>query len=227
MSSEAVYGQPEVTVEALIAAVGKGELETARALLDADPSLVVQRDLEGRNAMTTAIYAGQDAIVALLRERGATLTLFEAAALGDLEALNVALASGSSTVHSYSFDGWSALHLAAHFGRIEAAKALLAAGANVSAHSWNGMDNEPIHAAAAHKGNVAMVATLLDAGAQINARQHGGFTALHQAAQNGDDEMVTLLLSHGARKSLEDDEDQTAADLAEKAGRHDLAQRLS
>lgn len=226
MSSEA-GGQAGVSIGALIGAAQRGDLEVARALLDADPALAGARDADGQTPVMAAIYGNHSAIVALLRERGATPTLFEAAALGDIPALNAALARDPNGVRAYSADGWTALHLAAHFGQIEAAKALLAAGANVTAHSWNGQDNEPIHAAAARAGNVAMVAALLDGGAQVNARQHGGFTPLHQAAQNGDAELVTLLLSRGARRSMVTDKDLTACDLAEEAGYRELAGRLS
>ncbi|HEU0028214.1 MAG TPA: ankyrin repeat domain-containing protein [Ktedonobacterales bacterium] len=227
MSSEATSGQAGANVGALINAAQQGDLEAARALLEADPALAGARDPDGQSPMMAAIYGSHPEIVALLRERGATTTIFEAAALGDIPALSAALAQDPAAVRAYSADGWTALHLAAHFGQIEAARALLAAGANVTAHSWNGLDNEPIHAAAANKGNAAMVAALLDAGAQVNARQHGGFTPLHQAAQNGDAELATLLLSRGARRSLVTDKDLTACDLAEEAGHQELADKLS
>ncbi len=227
MSSEAAGGQARASVAALIGAAQHGDQETARALLDAEPALAGATDPDGQTPMMAAIYGNQPQMVTLLRERGAAPTIYEAAALGDLASLNAALARNPEAVRAYSFDGWTALHLAAHFGQIEVARTLLAAGANVSAHSWNGLDNEPIHAAAAHRGNVAMVAALLEAGAQVNARQHGGFTPLHVAAQNGDAELVTLLLSRGARRSLTTDKDQTAYDLAYEAGHHELAARLS
>jgi ankyrin repeat protein len=226
MSSEVEYEYQDNAIDALIAAARRGDVATANALLDANPALVGRLSMDGSSALTNAVYAGQPEMIALLRARGATLTLFDAAALGDLAALNAALASGQTSVHAYSFDGWTALHLTASFGQIEAARALLAAGANVAAHSWNGLDGEPLHAAAARKGNTAMVAVLLDAGAQVNARQSHGLTALHLAAHNGDDDLVTLLLARGARRHLVTDEEKTPADLAIQVGRLDLAARL-
>lgn len=227
MASNAANGQVEANVIALIGAARSGDVTSAQALLDANPSLAGASDPDGGTPLMAAIYRGDTAMITLLRQRGATPTIFEAAALGDVAALNAALAANPEGVRAYSFDGWTALHLAAHFGQAEAARALIAAGANVNARSWNGLDNEPIHAAAASKGNAAMVAALLDAGAQVNGRQHGGFTPLHQAAQNGDAALVTLLLSRGARRSFVTEKELTAYDLAEEAGHHELLAQLS
>ncbi|HEX9037578.1 MAG TPA: ankyrin repeat domain-containing protein [Ktedonobacterales bacterium] len=227
MTGEAARVPDMASVVALISAARAGDVVAVRSLLDAQPALVGMADPDGQTPIQAAIYMNHPEIVALLRQRGAIPTLFEAAAMGDLAALHAALERHPEGVREYSYDGWTALHLAAHFGRIEAAQALVAAGANMSARSWNGMDNEPIHAAAASRGNVAMVAALLDAGAHVNAREHGGFSPLHQAAQNGDAELVTLLLARGARRSLVTDQDQTPYDLAYEAGYHELAARLS
>jgi ankyrin repeat protein len=40
---------------------------------------------------------------------------------------------------------------------------------------------------------------LLEAGADPNARQHGGFTPLMGAEQNGDLDLAELLIRHGAQ----------------------------
>jgi ankyrin repeat protein len=51
-------------------------------------------------------------------------------------------------------------------------------------------------------------------GADPNRQQEGGWTPLHAAAQSGDPELVTLLLTHGAQPEIANDEGKTAADLA-------------
>ena len=51
-----------------------------------------------------------------------------------------------------------------------------------------------------------------------NARQEGGWTALHAAAQNGDREIVELLLAHGADLKARADNNQGALDLALQKG---------
>ena len=73
-----------------------------------------------------------------------------------------------------SSDGWTPLHLAAFFGKGDAARLLLNKGASVTARSTNQMANTPLHAAAAGK-HAEIVKLLLDHGANANARQHGGW----------------------------------------------------
>jgi ankyrin repeat protein len=62
--------------------------------------------------------------------------------------------------------------------------------------------------------SVPLARLLLDAGADPNGRGEGGFTALHSAAQNGDDELVALLQERGADPGLATDDGRTPADLA-------------
>ena len=75
------------------------------------------------------------------------------------------------------------------------------------------MQVAPIHAAAAgHK--LEIVRALVEGGANINARQHGGFTALHAAAQEGDEAMTSYLLERGADREARADNNQSALDFA-------------
>ena len=60
----------------------------------------------------------------------------------------------------------------------------------------------------------------------MNAKQHGGFTALHAAAQHGDAEMARLFISHGADPSLANDEGKTPEDLARSQGNSLIAALL-
>src|SRR5439155_7562 len=65
-------------------AIKAGELERVKAMVSADPSLVDARDAEG-SAILTAVYHRQKEIVNLLVARGAALSMFEAAAAGEIE----------------------------------------------------------------------------------------------------------------------------------------------
>ena len=64
----------------------------------------------------------------------------------------------------------------------------------------------------------ALERALLDAGANPNTIEHGGYTPLHQAAEQGDLVLVQLLLGRGASPTPKDDQGRTPLDLAEAKG---------
>lgn len=114
-------------------------------------------------------------------------------------------------------DGWSPLHLAAHFGHIDIVRLLLEQGADVHVKSGNNMSNTPLHAAAANmKNRQEMIGLLLSHGADINEQQSGGWTILHQAAQHNDPEMISYFIERGADPFLVKGDGKTALQLAEE-----------
>jgi len=142
------------------------------------------------------LYRGnRPAAAALARERD--LTVFEAAALGALEALIERCEEDPSRVSAYAEDGWTPLHLAAFFGNLEIARELLRRHAVVDARSLNG-NVTPLQSACA--GDHPLVASLLiAAGADVHAKQDSGHTALDSARRNGNAEIVEVLVTAGAR----------------------------
>ena len=83
---------------------------------------------------------------------------------------------------AYSYDGWTALHLAAFFGQLEAAARLLEAGGRLAAVSRNPLANTPLHAAVAG-GQPDVSVFLIARGADVNATDSGRHTPLHIAAE--------------------------------------------
>ncbi len=207
---------------ALFDAIKAGDLERVRSLVSADPRLASARSETGESAVLTAAYHRQKDIANLLVARGATLTLFEACAAGELEAAERLIADAPDAVHAYSHDGWTPLHLAAFFGHARVMEILLAHDAEVGAPSKNPSGNTPLHAALA--ANQQMTAgLLLGAGADVNAADANGWRPLHLAAANGNLESMKALVAQGADLAATNAEGVTPLALAEQKGRHEAA----
>lgn len=210
----------------MMAAVRAGDVSTVRELLARDPSLVDTTDERGESAVIAAVYGRAREIAELLLERGARLNVHEAAAVGDANRLRELLEANPQLVHAYSHDGWTPLHLAAHFGHRQAVELLLEDGADPRARSRNDLYNTPLNAAVFGR-QVDVARLLLERGADVNARQKGGWTPLHRAAYLGDEAMVTMLLEAGADAGARTDDGRTAADIARSRGHTGLARRLA
>ena len=198
-------------------AIQSGEAETVARLLEQDPGLVNARTEQGLSAVLLAMYYNEPAIAQSLVESGAVLDIFEAAATGRVDRLQILLEQQPEGVNGYAQDGFQPLGLAAFFGHNAAVDLLLAKGAEVNSPSRNAMRVTPLHSAAA-AGRLEIARSLLEHGADTNAREAGDFTALHAAAQNGQVEMVELLLSYGATVDAHNEDGKTAIDFALEKG---------
>ena len=209
----------------LIDAVNADDAARVVELLAADPDLASARDRDGVSALMLSRYRFDRATTDALLAVDPDLDVFEATTLGYIDRLHERLEEDHWRARAYSADGFTALHFAAFFGKPEAAKTLLEAGAEVNAYSTSEQRVQPLHSAAAGR-HIAVCRVLIAAGADVNATQRLGYTPLHAAAQHGDVEMVELFLSAGADPSAATDEGATAADLADGAGHVDVARRL-
>jgi uncharacterized protein len=176
------------------------------ALLREHPELARAQDDKGVSALLLALYHRRPAARDALLAAGAPVGPLEAAALGDVAALQ------GADLSVRGGDGFTPLHLAAFFGGVEAVAAILATGADPDADNDNVFKVHPIHSASA-VGDRASVRLLLEAGANPNVRQEGGFTPLHTAAHNADAELAKLLLEHGADPDAANDEGKTPRDM--------------
>jgi ankyrin repeat protein len=155
--------------------------------------------METTSAVRQALYRGDRAEAERLAA-GAELDVFDAAALGDTEALRGALTRDSDAVGAWSDDGFTALHLAAYFAGSECVRVLVDAGADVGAVARNEMRVQPLHSAAAH-GDVDACRILLDAGADPSARQQGDYTPLDEAVLTKNEALAALLRERGGVQS--------------------------
>ena len=74
-------------LEQLVQSIAGNDAFRVGALLTEDPNLLTTRDPQGRTPILLALYFGHEPLAQLIRERARELTLAEAAALGDTEAL--------------------------------------------------------------------------------------------------------------------------------------------
>ena len=201
------------TSEDLFTAIEASDAERVRSLVDADPSCARSRDADGVSALLRARYRSDDAMVETIRPHAGDLDVFEAAAFGDTTRLRVLLRDDPSLALAFAGDGFTALHLAAFFDGIDAARTLLEAGAEVDAHGTGWMTGTALQSAVTAK-NLPVCELLLAAGADPNTRQGQGWTPLHSAARNGDLATIDALLGAGADPSRANDEGRSPADVA-------------
>lgn len=137
---------------------------------------------------------------------------------GQLEALKVLLAAGAPVDAKMPSSGETALILAASNGNNGVVAELVAANARLKLKGGDGLN--ALHRAC-HAGHLDAVKTLLAAGANVNAvkdKDAVKITPLMIAAYNGHDEVVRLLLRHGADAMRADSNGFTALGYAAQEG---------
>src|SRR5207237_745993 len=152
------------------------------------------RNENGETLLLFSLYRGRMKCAEALARRG-TLTLHEAAAVGDVASIERWLREAPWSVQSLSADGWPALHLAAFLGRDTVVSRLLEAGADP--HQWAraAESNLAIHAGAAGRRiGRAAYASLIRATGDPDVLQKQGYTALMIAASNGFGDAAAALL---------------------------------
>jgi len=210
---------------AFIDAIKAGEYDRVKAMVSAEPALVEARSRTGDSAILTAVYHRQKEIVNLLVARGATMTLFDACAAGELERAERLVDDDPPSIHDFSPDGWTPLHLAAFFGHARIVELLLTRDADVAARSRNSNGNTPLHAALA--GNHKFVAGLLmGAGADVNAADAAHWRPLHIASSNNNLDAMRTLIAQGADVSAANADGKTALSLAQEKNQREAAALL-
>lgn len=205
-------------------AAGGGDMEAARCLLEAGASPTMSARGEGGTPLVQALFWGHRRMADFLAGYGiAPINLRVAAGLGRLDLLQQFFSPGGELLPQAgqqrefyrphgAFPEWTptesaqeildeALSYAARNGRDEVLSFLLERGADINSVPYNG---SPL-SWAAFTNRFSTVRWLVEHGAEVNqrlkfgGRDHGnGITALHIPAQNGQMDMVRLLVELGA-----------------------------
>ena len=203
-------------------AVAQGWPDIVNELLGrgADPNIrdgedFTPLDLYGGLAGGTPQAAGQ--IQGILRQAGAEVSVWTAIRIGDTELALALLVENPDLINAHSPDlGFLPLHVAARMANDTVVRWLLDHGADVNA--LNPAGNTALwfvcQSGAAEVARLEAAQMLISAGADINRRCENGSTALSFAAWRGPAEMVELLLRHGARNWVVDNEGKLPVDYA-------------
>jgi len=151
----------------IFTAAALGRVDAAEARLQEDPTSVRQESYDGWTPLHLAAFFGHPAALTLLLQRGA-----------DLNAI-----SGNGIRNT-------ALHAAVAGGRVEAALALIEAGAGVNAPDGGG--HTPLHIAA-EGGYLPIVESLLQHGADPHAVDAEDRTPLARAAARNHAAVIDLI----------------------------------
>lgn len=187
---------------ALVAAAGRGDLPALEALLR-DGADVRAKDSSGRTALNSAAYGNH------------------------VEVFRRLLAAGSD-VNEPDHVPSAPLMTAAVRGYVEIVRLALAAGADVKTiNQYGGNALIP----ACHYGHVEVVRELLKTKIDVNHVNNLGWTALLETVILGDggakhQEIMRLLLQHGARVNLADRDGVTALAHARRRGYKEMVQML-
>ncbi|XP_045150135.1 ankyrin repeat and SOCS box protein 3 isoform X1 [Echinops telfairi] len=133
------------------------------------------------------------------------MPIHEAAYHNSVKCLQLLIHADSSEnyINTKTFEGFSAIHLAASQGHWKVIQILLKAGADPNASTLE--ETTPLFLAA-ENGQIDVLKVLLRHGANVNGpHSMCGWNTLHQASFQENAEIIKLLLQKGANKECQDD----------------------
>ena len=181
--------------------------------------------------LPAALYKKHFRVADLLYKHGALVDvrglsertpLHAASLVGHVDIMRWLLDHGAGVNALQEYQRWTPLHLAAGNLYPEAVQLLLDHNADIN--SRNEADNTPLcetifkPISSREEKAVDVVRLLLARGADPNPCDRNHSTLLHQASSHGWPEVVRLLVSHGAKVDVEDEEGKTPFQVASEEG---------
>jgi ankyrin repeat protein len=182
-----------------------GHAAKVAAFLQEDKTLLNAKDLGGKAPLHWAALYGQKKIVELLlaakadvnlTDQGGFTPLHWAAMFDKSEVVSVLLTNKADLTARVPQFGWTPLRLAVIHGHMATAKTLLKGGADPNLRDDV---NIPLLHQAVIRGKGDMVELLLASKAEINYKDPEGETALAEAEEQGNREIMEILRKHGGR----------------------------
>jgi ankyrin repeat protein len=237
---DAKLSNTETANKALLEAAGKGDSEAVKQHLAAGANVNVKRAWYGRTPLHIATWSGQEQIVQLLIEKGASVNakdkggwtpLYCAVESGyknivELLISNGAYVNATGGVEKESFpreSGFTALHKAAAVGHMEISQLLIAKGAKLN--SRDSTLGTPLHSAA-EWGQQNIVQLLIEKGVNVNSRDNSLRTPLHRATSIGQTATVKFLIGQNAETNAKDANGMTSLHIAAFEGNKECLEVL-
>ena len=161
---------------ALMSAARAGRTDAVRALVEAGADVNAREATRGQTALMWAAAEGHADIVRYLIQHGADI---EAASHGPSSPPDITEGASLYKRNAPRVDIFTPLQFAVRAGRVEGARELLEAGANLEDRTPQGLDLLTLAIANAHYD---MAVFLIERGADVNAL-HAGWSPLHQVVR--------------------------------------------
>src|SRR5678816_3355845 len=131
------------TTADVMKAIQTDDAKSLKNILSQQPELALARDANGNSPFLMSAYFGRSEMLQTLLDLGVKPDVYEACAAGRIDEVQHFIRENRNRVNERSHDGWTPLHLAAFFGHLNIARALLDAGAGMLIISNNNEANLP------------------------------------------------------------------------------------